>query len=749
MCAMKKHFLIGASALAMMSPAFAGDLAASQQAEEAAQAGRAGPEIILVTARRRSEALTGVPTAASVIDGQALLERGGATTAGELLADQPSVRFNNLNSSITSEISMRASSTARATNGDPSVGLFRNGSYIAGGGVGGRNFARLDYLDIGRVEVLRGTQGALYGRNAVGGAVNIISAEPVFENTGYLRANYGFDNESAQLQGAANFALSDTVAFRLSADIVEQDSGFFYNPQNDVYFDQQSGYGLRGQVRWREGNWDVVLLAETQELTTPTIHYQIDIPAGTPGFPGGYTQPVFSYPWNTPPRASQDIDAVQFRVGYDLEGARLSSTTLWRVRNSEYDLDNDAINPEELANAVAAGQISPFVPLDPNTSSFVVDETSLFSQDIHLAGDAMAGRLEWLGGGEFLSYDSSFSVPTTRTPTVADPSPGNIAPAQLDFESAAAYGLLSYDLTERFNITGELRYTRDTRSISARMFDLATGAPLGGAARVIDAEIDADNLSYNFTAAYDLSDTALAYLKIGTSYRAGGFNTRLSDPRAPNPVVVLFDNENSTSYELGFRGTTPGGTYFAVAGYFTQLRDLIAQVDDGCFVGSTVCPVSAVAYLTNAGDAESWGIEAELSRSFDIGRGTGRIALSASRQEGEVTAGPLSGLSLAQVPEWLASASFSLNYPLSDTISFHGNALLSTQSGGRQELTATSVELDDYQLLNLRAGLDIGSYRITAYATNALDQLYFVARAPTINRYNQPRVIGIELGYRW
>src|SRR5882757_6889834 len=117
---------------------------------------------IVVTARRRDEKLSDVPTAVSVIDAQSLSDRGGATDTRELLADQPSVRFNNLNSTITSEISIRASSTARATNGDPSVGLYRDGAYIAGGGIGGRNFTRIDLLDIGRVEVLRGTQGALY-----------------------------------------------------------------------------------------------------------------------------------------------------------------------------------------------------------------------------------------------------------------------------------------------------------------------------------------------------------------------------------------------------------------------------------------------------------------------------------------------------------------------------------------------------------------------------------------------------------
>lgn len=704
---------------------------------------------ILVTARRRDERLADVPSAASVIDAASLADRGGATTSGELLADQPSVRFNNLSSSITSEISIRASSTARATNGDPSVGLFRNGSYIAGGGVGGRNFSRLDFLDVGRVEVLRGTQGALYGRNAVGGAINIISASPQFDLGGFVTSKYAFETNSFQAQGAVNLPLSDDLAIRISGDVIEQDKGFFYNPQNDVYFDRQKGYGLRGQLRYRSGAFDITLLAETQDLTTPTIHYQINIPAGTPGFPGGYVQNQFSYPWNTAPRATQDIDSYQALVKVDLGGAELASTTLYRERASEYDLDNDAINPDELARARAAGQIGATTPLDPNAASFVIDGTDILSQDIHLSGEGAGGALNWLVGADLLLLDSDFSVATTRTPTMANVSPGNIVRSQLEFESYAAYGSLGYDLTDGLNLTGELRYTRDERSISSRQFDLGTGAPSGGASRIIDADISASNLSYNATLSYKIDADVLAYAKVGSSYRAGGFNTRLSDPRAPSPVEILFGNEGSTTYELGIKGSPAPRTYFAVAAYLTELEDLIAQVDDGCFVGSTVCPVVAVSYLTNAGDAESWGVEAEFSHGFDIGDGNGRLSLSGSRQGGEVTSGRYDGLDLAQVPDWLAAANLNLRYPVTEEIALTGNILVSAQWGGEQELSATSFDLDDYQLVNIRVGAEFSGFRVSAFANNLFDDVYFVARAPTISRYSQPRVIGVELGYSW
>lgn len=725
--------------------------AAAQDAPEltATEEESASMDEIIVTVRRREEKLAEVPSAASVIDADSLAARGGATTSLELLADQPSVRFNNLNSSVTSEISIRASSTARATNGDPSVGLFRNGSYVGGGAVGGRNFARLDFLDIGRVEVLRGTQGALYGRNAVGGAINIISARPEFEYGGYLNARYTFENNGFQTQGAINIPAGENLAVRFSGDFVEQDKGFFYNPDNDVYFDRQDGFGLRGQIRYRNDALDLTLLAETQELITPAIHYQIAIPAGTPGFPGGYVQPQFSYPWSTPPRAEQNVDSYQAIATVDLGGAELSSTTHFRTRNSEYDLDNDAVSAQELARAVAAGQISPFVPIDPNAASYVVDETDSFTQDLHLSGDAAGGAITWLIGGEALVLDSDFSVATLRTPTILNPSTGDIVRSSLEFNSFAAYGSLGYDLTDRLNLTGELRYTADKRTITSRQFALNTGLPSGGPSRIIDGEITSDDLSYNATASYDLGGDILAYAKVGSSYRAGGFNTRLSDPRAPEPAQVLFGNESSRTYEAGVKGSPAPKTYFAIAGYFTELSDLIAQVDDGCFVGSLVCPVVAVSYLTNAGDAESWGVEGELNTEFSFGRGHGRLSLAASHQGGEVKSGRFAGLELAQVPDVLASVNLDLNYPVSGDISLLGNVLLSTQWGGEQELRAASADLDDYQLLNLRIGAEIGGVSVSAFANNLLDQVYFVAQAPTINRYSQPRVFGVEIGYRW
>lgn len=703
---------------------------------------------VVVTARRREERLVEVPVAASVIGADELLARGGAISTGELLAGQPSVRFNNLTSSITSEVSMRASSTARATNGDPSVGLYRNGAYIGGGGIGGRNFSRIDMFDIGRVEVLRGTQGALYGRNAVGGAVNIVSARPEFETSGYVDGRYAFETRRAQVQAVSNLAPAEDLALRFGIDYVDQTEGFFHNPVNDVYFDQEKGVGLRAQARLARGPADITLLVENQQLTTPNITYQIAIPAGSPGFPGGYEQDRFSYPWSTPPEAKQNVTGVMLVQQWDLGGATLSATSSGRIRESSYLLDSDGVNAAELARARAAGQVGAATPIDPNAAAFVKDRTRTFSQDLHISGSAVDGRLDWLVGAEALIQESRYSVTTARTPTPASPSTGTVESAVQDYDTWAAYGSLAWKATEALSLTGELRYTSDDKRLTSRLRDRLTQVLVGGASRIVDGGSSPENLSYNATIAHKLPADLLVYAKVGTSYRAGGFNRNLGDLRQPVIIPVAYDDETSTSYEVGLKGAPLPRVYVALAGYRTTMKDMIAQTDNGCRVTNPACPVAATSFLTNVGEAESWGLEGELMVRREFAGGLLRAGLAASRQGGEVTAGRYEGAELPQVPDWLASANLDYRRPVGEVEVF-GNLFYTGQWGGVQELGATTFELTDHQLVNLRAGVDFGRIEVSGFVENAFDTVFVVARDNTIKRYSKPRLAGLQLRYSW
>lgn len=727
-------------------------LALAQDGEEAAaetSADTVGE--VVVTARRREEKLSDVPVAASVIGAEALADRGGATSALDLLAGQPSVRFFNTTSPVNSEISIRASPTARATASDPSVGLYRNGSYIGGGAVGGRSFTRLDLFDIGRVEILRGTQGALYGRNAVGGAANVVSAKPVFENTGWIDARYATETENTQLQAVANLAISEDIALRLGIDAVDQKKGFFYNRFNDVYFDHQESVGVRGQLRWRGERADVNLLLEHAEGDIPAITYRVVIAPG-PGFPLGIAQPKYEYNWSLAPIATQSLDGGILSIDYRFDWATLSLTSTARRRTSFYQFDPDGTNQAQYLADRAAGLIT--VALDTGQGSLVYDTTDVRTTDIHLAGDAIGGRLDWLAGVEVFDLTSNSTVVSRRTPTVANTSLGTRSPALLEYKSWAVYGSLGFDITETLNIVGEARYTSDEKSIRARRFDFGTGAPSGGAAFVVDDTIEPTNTSYNLIGSWRTPFGLLAYGKVGTSYRSGGFNSNLGLATAPNPVTPSYDDETSLTWEAGLKGNVTPSIFVGLAAYRTETDNLIVQTDNGCAISLPACPTLAVSYLINAGMAESWGVEAEAVGRFRLFGGDLRLSASLSRQEGEVTDGVYKGEELAQVPEWIAGADINYRRPfIGDTAVFF-NINWSGQWGGVQELikpglTTPNYDLADMSLVNGRVGIDIKNVQLSLFVTNATDEEFSVFNSATTERLNTPRNWGVQLRYRW
>lgn len=713
-------------------------------------------EEIVVTARRREERLRDVPIAASVVDAQSIAERGGVTTVQEVVQNAPGVRFFNTTSQVNSETSIRASGTARGTNADPSVGLFRNGVYVGGGFLGGRNFTRLDLFDLGRAEVLRGTQGALYGRNAVGGAVNFVSAEPVFQREGYVDVNYGFETDSLQLQAVLNEPLTEEISVRIGVDHINQRKGFFYNPNNDVHFDEAKGTGVRGQLRFKKGPVDIKLLAEHQDARIPSVTFRVFIrPGANANFPLGYVQDPYNYPWNFPPKATQDVDAQMLTAAFDMGFATLNWTTSHRVRKSYFQFDQDGIDPVELARLNAQGQNR---GANPNLSMSNRDRTGTWYQNIYLSG-TKTGPFSWLVGFEYLDQVTRYQILSGTS--LIEPIPGNRTDGRLDYESVAGYGSIGYDLSESINVTGELRYTDDRKRIDSAQFNRVTGA-LGPVQFILDDGFSTNNLAYGLTASFKPSSDWLLYGKVGTGYRAGGFNFNLGDPRQPNPIPSFYDNEVSTTYEIGAKGDLTGWLYFTGAAYMTDVDDVIIGTVNGCAAGNPVCPTASVPFLINAGTARSWGVEAEANARFNMLGGRARLRLSASRQDGEITSGPLDGAQLPQVPEWTASASFNYRGALSSKATFFFNANYQGAFGGINELTPPNTPfrqpaargpyqspIDDISLLDLRTGIELGPLTIAAYMRNATRYNYVVYEQITTQRLNPRRLIGIDARFRY
>lgn len=739
-----------APAMAQVSAGAPDAAQASASSEDAAVLGE-----VVVTARRREERLSDVPTAASVVSAEALVQRGTLTNVQGVLANVPGVRFSNTSSPLNSEVSIRGSSTARATSAESAVGLYRDGVYVGGGSLGGRSFTTLDLFDIGRVEVLRGTQGALYGRNAVGGAINIISAAPTSRFEGFALADYGFNNQRPEVQAVVNAPINDYVSTRFGVDYVDQQSGFFYNPDNDRYIDQNKGGLVRGQVRVDKGPLDVVLLAEHGQYLVPGLALRQIYPAGTanapkgPGYPNGYLQDAYVYPTNYPSTAKQQVNNLRLTADWDLGWAKLTSTSSYRDRKSLLTFDADGLDPATLAVLRAAGGASTIA--DVNTASESDDRTRTGYQDLHLSGTR--GGLTWLGGAEYLHQTDGFVAVTGKTPTKASPSVGTYAPADSTYNSWSAYGSLGYDLTAQLNLTGEVRYTSDRKRTTGNRFDRSTGAQSGGAGFVIDSRYDHDNTSYNLMLSYKPAAGTLLYGKVGSSYRAGGFNNNLGDPRQPVAIPQSYAPEISTSYEAGVKARPLSQVYVTAALYRTDTKDFIAQATNLCAVTNPVCPVNPTSFLVNAGDARSWGAELEAATRLQLFGGDLTADLDGSRQGGSVRSGAYAGQHLPQVPTWLAGANLNYRHP-AGALTLFGNLNYHAQWGGHQDINlpgaaATDFPLDDYQIVDLRAGVDAGPWEVAAYANNATAENYVVFYAANTRRSSTPRIYGVQLRYHW
>lgn len=733
--------VIAGALAAMPAAALAREADAAKASDDASTVGE-----VVVTARRREEKLGDVPISATVIDAQVLGQRGTAQTGDQLLAGVPGVRFFNTSSPNNSEISVRASGTSRSSNTDPSVGLYRNDMFIAGGFLGGRGYTSMDLFDIGQVQVLRGPQGALYGRDAVGGAIIISSAKPTPRDEGYADARYGFTNKQFQAQVVENHPFNEVISTRLGLNYYQQSGGFNYLSNFHDYADQTNGVGLRGQIGFSPGGgFTANLLVEGQVLETPGLYQSYTIPAGTTGFPHGYTQNPRSVPWNTPSVGRQNQQTVILEANWDLGWANVSSNTGYRNRHSRLSYDTDFVDAATLAALKAGGDATNVT--DSNTAQALDDTTRLFHQDIHVAGAKIHG-ITWLVGAEYLRQQTNFQAITTRTPTVANPSAGNRAPSVLIYNSAAVYGSLTYDVTQQLSVTGELRYTADDEKFTANRFDVTTGAQSGGSRYIIDARQKPDNTSWDFNVGYKLPGRWLVYGKVGTAYRAGGFNQDRGDPRGTPVIPISYGPETTISYELGAKGRVGSHIYMTAAAYREITDDFILQQSNNCLITNPVCPAAASSFQTNAGTAHIWGVEAEVNVRVTVLDGRLVGSVSGSRQGGKLVSGPFSGANIPQTPDSILGADLDYRHAALGGSTVFGHVNFAGQWGGVQEITHTPA-LADFQTWNVRLGVDFGHAQFSAFANNAFDEEHVIYATATAKRYSQPRVIGVELRYGW
>ncbi len=749
-----------------------------------------GIETVVVTAEKRRENIRNVAATISAVTASQLEAVGPVTSTGDLLQSIPGVRFNDLESPNLSEISIRGSGTERATGADSGVGLFVNGAYVGSSTLGGRNFRNVDFFDLKRVEVLEGPQGALYGRNAEYGVVNIVLAKPEFRDSGRVSETYTAGLSQNKISLILNQKLSDHVAVRFGGESIGQSSGFYYNPDNGKYYDQTNGWIARGQIRYRRGPLDVDFLLDAQNLDLPTFVNDYVAPPGFyPTLPLGFVTNRFTAPHAGKDSVNQQEHRAMILANYNFGWGILTSTTMASDWTSVQNFNASAIDLATEAQLQAKGEIGIYPFSQVRTD---VRDRTLY-EDLHLAGSAFNDRLMWLVGGEFLYQKDRSTISTATspcplrvgsgvcggTPTTplcylllsnstpcSKPFPftfGSYSVEPQQYDSEAIYGSAKYELGDGFAVDGQFRYSADHKTATLNDYILYTNTLAQPSSSYT---FDGQRPSYTLTLSYLIPRSwhDLVYAKMGTGYRAGGVNNGFAVPGAPGASFSpTYGNEDTTSYEVGIKGDIGSSVYATLDAYYSRTGNAITSVADGCTI-TNVCGRAQTLFNINAGTVHAKGIEASVSSRLELWGGSLTLQANGSNQSAtyvELPPGipglPVLDSLVAQIPHWIASANLGYAHSITGNSDAFVNLSYHAQWGGGQDAVTKTIpfnELSTINNLDVRAGVDYRQFELAFFVQNLTNEQVALLKfeelgVPLASRFNEPRTYGVNLTYRW
>jgi iron complex outermembrane recepter protein len=527
---------------------------------------------IVVTARKRDESLQDVPISISVLSGQALQQQG-VVRSSELQFAVPGFVVQNFETRAT--ITLRGVG-AQINGGTSSVATHVNGIFQAS------SAAQLNRLfDVERIEVLKGPQGTLYGRNSTGGALNIETVTPGHELAGNLSAAYGtFD--TMRLDAGATIPLGDNWSVRVAGSYA-QGEGQFFNRFNGRMVGAEDYLGGRVTLAGEVGSIKAKLFAQygSEKDNTQTTLITITTATGQPTF--GWNQTVLDSPQDS------EIDRRSFIAGATFEGP-ITDTLSWRSITGFIDYDdtslidvNPVVSPVRLA--ISAPQ-----------------SAKSFSQELQLLleNDRWTGVLglyylnDRQGAGRFL----------TQTP------PGAIlfnSQTDRDVKAYALFSDVSYKLTDALTINLGARINRDDVRNAFVGKGLIDGAPF-------DLQGNQDSFTWRAGLDYAISDRAMVYGFASTGFLAGFFQTRTDQGTGLNQPDEI-EPERLLAFEAGGKFILPDSLGFLnVAAFYYRYRDM--QVSVGALFlrpdGSTDPTRAPFFFTENAGSANLYGAEVQL-----------------------------------------------------------------------------------------------------------------------------------------
>jgi iron complex outermembrane receptor protein len=506
----------------------------------AQEASGARIEEIVVTAQRREENLQEVPIAVSSFSGADLTASRIATIENVALKTPNFVLVPQASGNTTYGVAMRGVAlTDSVITADSPVGIYVDGVVVSkmAGGI-------FDFVDLERVEVLRGPQGTLYGRNTPAGAINLVSRKPSGDwnfNATVGLGNFSQTEVSAGIDtAAADLGSLGTLSARLSGRYVDR-NGWATNTTTGDDLDSRHRVGGRLSLRWRPAD------AVTVDYAFDTLHIREQPPAAQltadfTGFLAAFVdtsrQDEFALSYNVP--AAPGFFGINRRdTRLDIDGHSLTAewavTPTLTLKSIGGYREFDDEEPTDFDG-------TPIAWADFN----VYQSLETFSEELQLLGSSLDERIKFVTGLYYYNEQADVRAPGVFGFGTVKQEPR----FKTDNSSWAAYGQVDWTpdiLDRRLTLTGGLRYTRDEREMSDHHVFVNDVLDL---TNVDEVSKDFDKWTPSFTVAYEVTPDANVYFRYAEGYRSGGFNGRSS---TPDQVATAFEPESLEAYEVGLK----------------------------------------------------------------------------------------------------------------------------------------------------------------------------------------------------
>jgi len=584
--------------------------------------GRALEEIV-VTAARREQSIQDVAVSVTAISGDAL-QRAYAQDATDLNGIAPNVQLMPVGAfqNATAFYIRGVGSTDIESAAEPGIAVLVNDVYQ-----GRVSTALTDFLDIESVEILRGPQGTLFGRNAAGGVVQVNQTEPQLGETTFDLSLLGGSKGRRNITAVMNAPLADDVAFRLAGKYSEFD-GWYKNGNaagGDV--SGQERITLMPSMKWEVNeNLDVLVRGEynrTRDDSMANVPWNVcrEDPATAAVIPGtGFVTAandlvidavanVFGDPAAAAELCGQPINSDSFTVNHDQAAGNFSKFDVWGLTGqvnytipefgrftyiANYrDVDEDVIN-------------------DFDTTPFHIFETRRnqehwqFSHELRFNAD-LSDDFDLVLGAYY--FEQEYDLRQNTSGLLTAPLPGVFGRSQQTAENWALFGQLDYRVTDDLVLIAGLRYDSEKKQFDhcgVGVGDATTRDCPQGAPTTVDASETWSNLSPKLGAQYFLNADTMAYASWSRAFRSGGFNGRAVAPFSIGP----FDEEQADNYEIGIKSELFDGRIRAnLSAFWLEYKDLQRPVIRPNPAGGG----GQETITENVGEARNRGVELELT----------------------------------------------------------------------------------------------------------------------------------------